>query len=92
MLFFLHLNIFFLYIHSPLLGGKLKIVVTVILSKLDHRPLFNEIYYKTILMRELILILLTNATHCLYTMVVINRYVCSIIVLLRVKQSSGNYV
>ena len=47
--FFLHLTIFFLYIHSPFSAGKLKVVVGVILSKLEHRPLFNNIYYRTIL-------------------------------------------
>ena len=68
-------------------AGKLKVAVAVILSKLDYRPLFNNIYYKIILVWEPISILLTNATHCLYSMVVIIGYVSGIIVSLRVKQS-----
>ena len=68
-------------------AGKLKVAVAVILSKLDYRPLFNNIYYKIILVWELISILLTNATHCLYSMVVIIGYVSGVIVSLRVKQS-----
>ena len=35
-------------------AGKLKVAVAVILSKLDYRPLFNNIYYKIILVWELI--------------------------------------
>ena len=55
--------------------------------QLDYRPPLNNIYYKIILVWELISILLTNATHCLYSMVVIIGYVSGVIVSLRVKQS-----
>ena len=68
-------------------AGKLKVAVAVILSKLDYRPLFNNIYYKIILVWELTSILLTNATHCLYSMLAIICYISGIIILLRVKQS-----
>ena len=47
---YLHLPIFFLYILYPvLLENKKVVVIAVFLSKLDHRPLFNDIYYETIL-------------------------------------------
>ena len=45
---YLHLPIFCLYIHSPLLKKKKFVVIAVFLSKLGHRPLFNGIYYETI--------------------------------------------
>ena len=45
---YLHSPIFFLYVHCPLLLENKKIfVITVFLSKLDHRPLFN-IYFEII--------------------------------------------
>ena len=71
MCYFFTLN-YFLLIHTlSSSSGKLKVIVAVILSKLDHMPLFNDIYYNATLVRELISILLTNATHYLYTMLVI---------------------
>ena len=45
------LNYFFL-IHT--LSSSAAVVIAAFLSKLDHRPLFNYIYYETILMRELV--------------------------------------
>ena len=41
---YLHLPIFFLYIHSPLQLEKKVVVIAVFLCKLDQRPLFNDIY------------------------------------------------
>ena len=37
---------FWLGAHSSF-ARKLKVVVVVFVSKLDHRPLFNGIYYET---------------------------------------------
>ena len=72
MSYFLHLTIFFLYIYTlSSSAGKLAVAVAVILSKLDHRPMLNDTYYKTTLVRELISILLANAIHFLCTMLVI---------------------
>ena len=78
---YLHLPIFFLYSHLPWLKNKkLKIkkktnnkkllenkvfMIAIYLSKLDHKLLFNDIYYKTILVWGLVSIWLTNAIHCL---------------------------
>ena len=46
--------------------GKQKFaLIAVFLSKLDHRPLFNGIYYETIPVWGLVSLWLTNATHCL---------------------------
>ena len=47
-------------------AAKYKIVaIAVFLSKLDQRPLFIDIYYETILVRELVSIWITNVTYCL---------------------------
>ena len=46
---FFTLNYFFLIHTLSSSARKLKVVVAVILSKLNRRPLFNDIYYKTIL-------------------------------------------
>ena len=52
---YLHLPIFFLYIHSLLLLGNKKMLLLLFSSeKLDHRPLFNDIYYDTILVWRLV--------------------------------------
>ena len=59
---YLHIHIFFLYIHSPLLLENKVNVITVFLSKLD-RPLFNYIYYETVLVWGFVSIWLTNPTH-----------------------------
>ena len=61
---YLHIHIFFLYIHSPLLLENKVNVITVFLSKLD-RPLFNYIYYETVLVWGFVSIWLTNPTHYL---------------------------
>ena len=45
---YLHLPIFFLYINSPLLLEK-AVVIAVFLSRMDHRPLFNDVYYESTL-------------------------------------------
>ena len=48
---YLHLSIFFFCVHSSLLQQNKKLLQSLFfLSKLDHRPLFSYIYYKTILM------------------------------------------
>ena len=46
----------FFLIHKPSSSaGKLKVVlINVFLSKLDHRLLFNDIYYKAFLVQGLI--------------------------------------
>ena len=46
---YLHLTIFFFNIDSSLLQQNKKLLQSVFLSKLDHRPLFSYIYYETIL-------------------------------------------
>ena len=57
------------YIHSPIfflihtLFSSAAVVTAVFLSKLDHRPLFNYIYYETIL--ERIGFNMTNKRHTL---------------------------
>ena len=49
------LTYFFFYINSPLLlENKKNVTIAISSSKLDHRPLFNDIYYKTILVRGLV--------------------------------------
>ena len=62
-LYYLHLPIFFL-IHTLLSCWKKIGVITVSLRKLYHRPLFNDIYYKT-KCRDWLSIWLRNATYCL---------------------------
>ena len=47
------LTYFFFYIHSPRLWQNI-VVITVFLSKLDHKTLFNYIYYGSILVGGLI--------------------------------------
>ena len=43
------------YTHTPLLKeNEIFVVIAVFLSKLDHRTLFNDIYYKTILVWGLV--------------------------------------
>ena len=44
---YLHLLVFFFYIHSSLLRQNIKLWFLLFLSKLDHRPLFSYIYYET---------------------------------------------
>ena len=57
---------FFSHTYILLLCWKMKIVViTLFFSNSDYRPLFSDIYYKTILMWGLVSIWLTNATHSL---------------------------
>ena len=65
---YLHLQIFFWYIHSPpLLESEcIRNISKLDLSKLDHSPLFSDIYCKTSVVWGLISIWLTNATHSLY--------------------------
>ena len=46
---YLHLPSFFLYMHSPLMQENKVVVIAVFLSKLDCRPLLNDICYKTTL-------------------------------------------
>ena len=42
-------------IHTPLLKeNEIFVVIAVFLSKLDHRTLFNDIYYKIILVWGLV--------------------------------------
>ena len=48
---YLHLPIFS-YIHSPLVEECKVVVITVFLSKLGHRPLLNDTYYETILVKD----------------------------------------
>ena len=62
---------FFSYTYTILFCWKIKvIVITVFLTKIDHRLLFNSIYYKTVLVWRLVSVwLLINTTHCLqYTL------------------------
>ena len=61
---YLHLPIFLLYFSLFLLKKK-KLVIADFLSKIHHRPPYNDIYYETILLCALISVLLTNLTHCL---------------------------
>ena len=57
---------FFSFTYTLLLYWKKKVVlIAVFLSKLDHRPLFNDIYYETILVWGFVSVLLTNTTHSL---------------------------
>ena len=54
-------------------AGKQKVVVIAIfLSKLDHRLLFNYIYYETILVQRLVSNMINkhHTLHILYTMLV----------------------
>ena len=44
---YFHLPIFFIYIHCSSAGKQKVVVIAVFLDKLDHRPLFNDIYYKS---------------------------------------------
>ena len=61
----LQLPIFLLYIQYPLLLENVEVVMIVVfLSKLDHRSLFNDIYYRNVLVWGLVSVWLTNATHC----------------------------
>ena len=44
---YFHLPIFFIYMHCSSAGKQKVVVIAVFLGKLDHRPLFNDIYYKS---------------------------------------------
>ena len=62
--------VLFTVIYFPLIffsfsAVKQKVVIAVFLSEIHHRPVYNDIYYETILVWGLISILLTNPTHCL---------------------------
>ena len=59
-------NFFFLYTYSPLLPKNKKLLwLLFFLSNKNHRPLFNDIYYETILVWGLVSIWLTNLIYCL---------------------------
>ena len=63
---YLHLPIFFLYIHSPLLLENKLFWSLFSSANKGNRPLFNDIYYNTILVWELVSVWITSATHCPY--------------------------
>ena len=58
-------DFFLLHTLSSSTGKKKVVLIAVFLSKLDHRPLFNDIYYETILVWGFVSVLLANATHSL---------------------------
>ena len=62
---YLHLPNFFPCIHSPPLLKNEKLLWLLFFSNSDYRPLFSDIYYKTILMWGIVSKWLTNATHSL---------------------------
>ena len=64
---YLHLQILFIYWHSPPLLEKKVVLIAVFVSKFDHRPLFSDVYYETSLVWWLISIWLTNARQPIYS-------------------------
>ena len=88
--YYLRLTYFFFIMISPFLvqDKKKVVVIAVFPNKLEHRPIFNQVYCKTILIWGSISISITNATHCLqYTPCQFKQAKVSIVtVLLRVKR------